>query len=186
MTGKGKCNFPILLPNRENHNCFGCGPNNPHGLKMQFYGYADSVQSMLVIPSHLSGWENLTHGGVISTILDEIMSWSAIYLLGRIILTQSMNVEYLHPVYTGKTILAKGKLLERENERKAWMEGFLYEADTNTLCAVSKGRFALFTPEAARKLKIMNDEAIRDFIPVLEKRSALYGKTCKEENEPGS
>ena len=66
------------LPNNETHNCFGCSPVNPSGLQMNFFADDSSVYSEVTVPKHLCGWNNLIHGGVLSTILDEIMSWAAI------------------------------------------------------------------------------------------------------------
>ena len=72
------------LPNRPDHNCFGCSATNPSGLQMKFYTDEVLVFSWLTLPAHLSGWSNLVHGGVISTILDEIMSWTALCMLNKL------------------------------------------------------------------------------------------------------
>jgi len=69
------------VPNRGDHNCFACGPNNPGGLAMKFYSDGETVVSRLRVDEHLCGWDNLLHGGIISTMLDEIMSWTIIHLL---------------------------------------------------------------------------------------------------------
>ena len=72
------------VPKGDDHKCFGCSPANPHGLQMEFYHADDAVlHSWLVVPDHLRGWNDLVHGGVISTILDEIMSWTAISMLKK-------------------------------------------------------------------------------------------------------
>jgi len=60
-----------------------------------------SVFSWLKVPDHLFGWDNLVHGGILSTILGEIMSWSALYLLKEMILTKSMTVAFVKPVFEG-------------------------------------------------------------------------------------
>ncbi|MBI9082343.1 MAG: PaaI family thioesterase [Desulfobacterales bacterium] len=148
-----------LLPNMQDHNCFGCSPVNPHGLKMTFLAADEAVISRLSVPDHLCGWNHLVHGGVVSTILDEIMGRSAVYLLGRVILTRSMQVDFLKPVFTGKPIQAEGRVLERVSEREAKIEGRLYDTD-GVLCARSTGTFALFTPETIRKLKFMDDALV--------------------------
>src|SRR5210317_2293445 len=96
------------LPNSETHNCFGCSPTNSSGLQMKFYTNDSSVFSGVTVPKHLCGWNNLIHGGILSTILDEIMSWAAIYLLKRITLTKSMAIEFLKPVYNEQTLRAEG------------------------------------------------------------------------------
>ena len=71
------------LPSGRNHNCFGCSPINPSGLRMRFFTDGKAVYSRLQVPAHLCGWSNIVHGGVLTTILDEIMSWAAIRLLQR-------------------------------------------------------------------------------------------------------
>ena len=68
------------LPVDEDHNCFACGPANPHGLHMSFMSNGEVVVSHLTVPEHRRGWNNMVHGGIISTILDEGMSWAAIHL----------------------------------------------------------------------------------------------------------
>ncbi len=91
------------LPNSRNHNCFGCSPANPSGLQMKFLTDGEAVYSQLEVPEHLCGWSNIVHGGVLTTILDEIMSWSAIHLLKRIALTRTLTVEFLKPVPVGRS-----------------------------------------------------------------------------------
>ncbi len=65
------------IVSRDAH-CFGCSQKNPHGLKMRFYTDDTALYSWLNVPTHLCGWDGIVHGGVLSTILDEIMGWSAI------------------------------------------------------------------------------------------------------------
>ena len=55
--------------------CFVCGSNNPHGLKLSFtYNEKnDETISKAIFPRHLQGWKDVLHGGIISTVLDEIL-----------------------------------------------------------------------------------------------------------------
>ena len=144
--------------------CFACGPANPAGLKMRFFANQDSVVSWLTVPDHLRGWNMLVHGGVTSTILDEIMSWAAIHLLKTIILTKSMRVEFKKPVFIGQPLRAVGRVVEIKNEREAIMEGLLYGPEDD-LCAEARGNFALLKPKVARKLGIVDEQALRDLLP---------------------
>lgn len=150
------------LERMSTHNCFGCGPANPSGLQMKFYTDETSLFSRLTVPDHLCGWDRMVHGGVISTVLDEIMSWSAITLLKRIILTKSMAVDFLKPVFVGTELCVEGKLLSHNSEREALMAGFLYDHN-GELCARSQGTFALFTPAAALRMRIMSEADVRGF-----------------------
>ncbi len=155
------------LPNREDHMCFGCGPRNQSGLKMEFFTDGMRVVSTLVVPGHLCGWDTMVHGGVISTVLDEIMSWAAIHLLKRIILTKSMNVDFFRPVQILSEITAEGRVLESVSEREAILEGLLYNSK-GELCARSRGCFALFTVESAKRLGVLNQETIDSFACLLD------------------
>jgi len=161
---KGKNIKP--LPSLGNHICFGCSPVNPSGLQMKFYKNEKALLSWLTVPEHLCGWNHLVHGGIISTMLDEIMSWSAITMLKRIILTKSISVEFKKPVYIGNELMLEGKVREVKSEREALMEGFLYNQEKK-LCARSEGTFALFTPDVAIRMGIMSREEVRDFEPLL-------------------
>lgn len=154
------------IPISDNSNCFACGSINSCGLQMKFYSDEQSVISWLTVPDHLCGWDNLIHGGVISTILDEIMSWSAIYMLKKIILTKSMTVDFMKPICVGTELKAEGRVSKRISEREALMQGFIYN-DAGVLCAKSRGAYVLFEPKVVKKLNIMSDEALRGFEPIL-------------------
>ena len=148
-----------LLPIRDNHHCFGCSPINPSGLHMRFYTDGEALFSWLSVPAHLSGWRDLVHGGVTTTILDEIMGWSAIYLLKTLCLTKSISIDFLKPVYVGRELQAEGRLLTVKSGREAVMEGFLLDSEGN-LCSKAIGTFALFPPAMAERLGMM-DDAVR-------------------------
>jgi len=154
------------LPHRDDHHCFGCGPANPSGLRMKFFTDDTSVFSWLKVPGHLIGWDNLIHGGVLSTMLDEIMSWSAIYLLKKMVLTKSITVDFIKPVYVGAELKVEGNIFEKQSRREAVMQGRIYNKE-GVLCAKSKGIYVLFEPKVAKKLNMMSAEAIKDFEPIL-------------------
>ncbi|HHP7235567.1 MAG TPA: PaaI family thioesterase [Desulfobacterales bacterium] len=153
-----------LLPVQDDHMCFACGPANPAGLHMRFLAGRDRVVSRLTIPGHLRGWSNLVHGGVLSTILDEIMSWTAIHLLRRVILTKSMTVNFKKPVYVDTPVKAEGRILRVNAEREAIMEGLLYSPE-NQLSASATGTFVLIKPRVALKMGIVDETALQGLIP---------------------
>jgi len=152
------------LPILDNHGCFACGHTNSAGLRMEFFTDEETVYSNLTIPPHLCGWSNLTHGGIISTVLDEVMSWAAIYLLKKIILTKTISIDFIKPVFVGTELTAEGKILEVINEREAVMQGIIRNSET--ICAKSKGTFALLTPDTAIRLKVVDEKALKDIEPL--------------------
>lgn len=97
-----------------------------------------------------------------STILDEIMSWAALYLLRRIILTESMTVEFIKPVIIGETMEAGGGVLELKGRRDAIIEGVITNS-AEQVCARSTGIFKTFSPAVAQRLKIADDAMLKWF-----------------------
>ncbi len=142
--------------------CFGCGVDNQHGLRMQFQSDGEMVLSHLTVPEHLCGWDNIVHGGIVATIHDEIMSWAAIQLLRKMILTKSVTVDFLRPLFTGRRIEARGRIHKKVNSREAIVESAIFD-DTGTCCSKGRGTFALITPEFARKQGLISEKAIKTF-----------------------
>jgi acyl-coenzyme A thioesterase PaaI-like protein len=149
------------IPRKENdNNCFGCSPNNSSGLRLEFFTDGKKVLSWLRVPMHLSGWDHIVHGGVITTMLDEIMGWYVLHLLRKMPLTKTITVKFLKPVYVNEDIRIEGAPFRLQSERKAVMQGFLYNRD-NELCATAKGVFALFTVDTMRKRGIFDEKILQ-------------------------
>ena len=92
----------------EPHACFGCGDQNPIGLQMPLrHGEGGVCWSEMEIPERFQGWEGIVHGGVISTLLDEVMVWS---LVDRDLwgVTARITVNFKKPVMVGRRIRAEG------------------------------------------------------------------------------
>jgi uncharacterized protein (TIGR00369 family) len=135
---------------------------NAAGLQMRFFTDGSAVCSHLRVPKHLCGWSNIVHGGVITAVLDEVMSWAAIHLLKRIALTQTISVEFLKPVQVGVELRAEGRILETNTKNDAFTEGVLFDA-RGEVCARSKAGFKVFSPAVARRLGIADAETISWF-----------------------
>ena len=76
------------LPPRENDNCFVCSPKNTAGLHLQFFTHGAKMVSWFKVPAHLSGWDQILHGGSIAPVLDEVMGWAALHILRQMTLTR--------------------------------------------------------------------------------------------------
>lgn len=141
--------------------CFACGPENDHGLKMKFETNGEKLRSIVSVPEHLRGWSNLVHGGIISTMIDEVMSWSAIYLHKRFILTKSMKVNFRKPVKIESELVVYGYIVEKESDRQVVMAAEIVDKNGD-ICADGKGEFVLFTAEQFSRLNIINEEQIEE------------------------
>lgn len=150
------------VPNQEDGACFACSPINEKGLKMKFYTDEESVFSSLQVPAHLCGWSNVVHGGVTTTILDETIAWTVIYLRQSYMLTKALNVEFLQPLFVGKEIHSIGKIIETKSKREVIVEASVFNHE-NTLAAKAIGNIILFSPEQIRKRKIFPENFLADF-----------------------
>ena len=146
----------------EDRGCFGCGVDNPYGLHMQFQSDGKKVVSRLTVPEHLCGWDDIIHGGIVATIHDEMMSWTAIQLLRKMILTKSVTVDFIKPLFTGREIEARGRIHSEVNSREAIVKSAIYD-ENGICCSKGRGTFALITPEFARKQGLISEKAIKSF-----------------------
>ena len=64
----------------NNDRCFVCGKQNPLGLQVSPHISADgaAVQIVCTPPEHFQGWASVTHGGILSTLLDEAITYVGI------------------------------------------------------------------------------------------------------------
>ena len=141
---------------------FGCSPANPSGMQMKFLTDGAAVYSQLEVPEHLCGWSNIVHGGVLTTILDEIMSWSAIHQLKRIALTRTLTVEFLKPVPVGRALRAEARVREADGKNDAITDGVIYDPRGDA-CARATATFKVFSPAVARRLGIADEASIQWF-----------------------
>jgi acyl-coenzyme A thioesterase PaaI-like protein len=62
---------------RSDHGCFGCGDDNPVGLRLRSAPGGDGVKASFVPGPEHQEFGDVVHGGIISAVLDEAMAWVA-------------------------------------------------------------------------------------------------------------
>lgn len=154
------------ITNLNGQTCFGCGVDNPIGLRMEFRTDGQRVYSLVSVPPAMAGWDQTVHGGILSTILDEIMGWTVISLLGKIGVTKSMTVEFVKPVRVGQNLTVVGAIEEICSERQVLVSGAIY-SDEERVCAQARGTFAAMTAETAVRLGVMSPAYKERFMPIL-------------------
>ncbi len=102
----------IMIPKPQGHNCFACGTENPIGLNLQFYRLGDAVYSEITLDRQYEGWEGVVHGGIVSTLLDEVMSWAIMYAKQVFLVTRKMDIKYIRPVLVGTPLRVAGRLMD--------------------------------------------------------------------------
>lgn len=81
-----------------NGNCFVCGEKNPNGLRLnfEFDQKKQTLQTTFVAPPTFQGWDGIVHGGILSTLLDEVMA-KLVYELGYQAVTASLEIKFKKP-----------------------------------------------------------------------------------------
>ena len=121
------------IPKLEGYNCFACGTANPIGLDLSFYRQGEYICSDIALEKNYEGWENMAHGGIVSTLLDEVMSWTVIYFRRIFFVTRRMKIKYIRPVPLHRLLTVKGKMIEGEKRRLCKARGLIQDGDKNTL-----------------------------------------------------
>lgn len=100
--------------------CFACGPQNPFGLKLAFQEENDTYISHFTGQKHHQGYDGIMHGGIVSTLLDEIMA-RYLYAKGMTAVTARLEIRYLKPTpidvpltIRGRIVNHKGRIYETE------------------------------------------------------------------------
>jgi uncharacterized protein (TIGR00369 family) len=130
--------------------CFGCGEANPQGMHLQFD--RDESRQRIVgefqLGPEYQGATGFVHGGIIATVLDEVMSKVSRFFDVRAV-TAELTVEYLKPVRVGQELTVEGFNARREG-RQLYHEGEIRNA-AGVLLARGQGRFVIIDPGAARR-----------------------------------
>jgi acyl-coenzyme A thioesterase PaaI-like protein len=123
--------------------CFACGVRNPIGIRMQVKYLADSVaaQSLLTLPREFQGWQEIIHGGILATLLDEIMMHAVWHFAGAGV-TLGLDVQFRQPLAPAELVLVRGTLTETKGRRLKAQGEIIRQAD-NRLIANSLGRYLL-------------------------------------------
>lgn len=132
------------------YQCFGCSPSNPFGLRMEFYKEGDEVVCKWDPVEHFQGFHDILHGGIQSTMMDEIASWVVFVLLDTAGVTYQLSTRFRKPVFLSKgTITIRAKLVKQE-KRVAEIEASLYDGENN-LCSESHLKYFVMPREKAEK-----------------------------------
>lgn len=121
-----------------NH-CFVCGPANPAGLGVTFRVVDDVCVGEFTPGQNHRGYDNLTHGGIMFSLLDDVMAnW--LWLKGVMCFTAKAEVRYRSHLPLGTPVRLEGRCLRRRG-RLALMEGKVIRQDSGEVVAEATGSF---------------------------------------------
>jgi len=127
-----------ILPHTRS--CFVCGEANPLGLKLRFETDGRIVQSRFLPHAEHVGFKGTVHGGILSTVLDEIMVWACAVQTRRFAFCGELNVRFLHPARPQEEILAVGELVTNKKNKLFEAKAELRQAG-GTVVASATGKY---------------------------------------------
>src|SRR5690348_8821136 len=130
--------------------CFGCGGANARGMRLVFE--ADESKQRIIgqfrLGPEYQGATGFIHGGIIATVLDEVMSKVSRFSNVRAV-TAELTVQYLRPVRVSEDLQVEGFATRRDG-RDLYHEGQIRNA-SGVLLARGRGRFVIIDPERYNK-----------------------------------
>ena len=142
------------------HNCFACGTLNANGLHLVLHLEPERSWTELTLDRRFEGWEGIAHGGIVSTILDEVMAWSLV-ASDNWGVTARLAVDFRRPVPIETAIRADG-WITRSRRRVVDTSARLVERSTGLELATATGVYV--AADAARKRELQDRYGFRRLV----------------------
>jgi uncharacterized protein (TIGR00369 family) len=131
--------------------CFACGTQNPDGLHLEFTYSTDGAkaQTVFVPDSRYQGWQDIVHGGIIMTLLDETMAKAAVHG-GFSVLTGEITAKFKNPARIMEQLRCEAEIKEVK-KKIVYASGAVYAANGTVIAeATAKMVIAPHTEGAER------------------------------------
>lgn len=135
----------------EPHHCFACGELNEHGLHLIHHTAPEASWIETTLADRFQGWDGVAHGGIVCTLLDEVMAWAVIGR-GTWGVTARLNVTFRRPIPVGRAIRAEGWVVD-QNRRLHRAEGRIIDKVSGAVLATGESTFVAVPPEDIERLK---------------------------------
>ena len=134
----------------DDYQCFGCDPQNHQGLQMEFYEDGEDLVSEWQPRPFLQGYGNVLHGGIQTTLLDELASW-IVYVKARTGgVTANIEVKFRKAVYVNQGKLTVRGRLKEISKRFAVIEAELYDSQ-GRMTTSANIRYFIYPEDVARE-----------------------------------
>ncbi len=149
------------------YDCFGCSPDNPVGLRMEFHLDGDVVTSEWTPDAHFQGWVNILHGGIQATLMDEIAGWLVMVKLGTAGVTSRMEVRLIKSAHMNRAPFRLRAELQEMKGNIAIIKVELFD-NQDQLCADSLMHYFTYPEKIARQR--LHYPGTEHFLPVPEEK----------------
>ena len=134
---------------KEGYKCFGCAPSNKQGLQMEFWEDGDYIISKWQPKDYLQGYGNVLHGGIQTTVLDEISSWVVYVKAQTGGVTANLEMKFRKTAYVHKGPLTARAKMTDTDKRFAYIFAELLDQEGN-VCSEGHFRYYIFPQDVAR------------------------------------
>lgn len=118
----------VSVPREKDFNkCFGCGRDNPAGLKLNFTWDGEQAEADFTPGDLHQGWPGIIHGGITCSLLDEAMAYVA-YFHGFKGLTARTEIRLHAPLPVGEPLHVTARLV-RQTRKLIETSAFITRAD---------------------------------------------------------
>lgn len=125
----------------ETNHCFGCGRDNPIGLKLDMKLDGDRCVAYFTPKAEHESYGDRMHGGLTSTLLDEVMGDYVFRKAGKPAYTARLEIRFRSAICIGETVKVEG-WPEVHRGRLFIMKGKITHAD-GTPAAEAKAEMML-------------------------------------------
>jgi uncharacterized protein (TIGR00369 family) len=132
------------------HNCFACGRENPIGMRLRIELGEGSARTTWTGGGDFVGWSDKIHGGIVATLLDEVMAWAPSSYDSWAV-TAEMTIRYRSPAAPGEELVAEGRVAERR--RRIYEVTGEVRGTDGRIIAEGSGRYLGASPSAKAELK---------------------------------
>ena len=123
--------------------CFGCGQNNPVGLKLNFQWDGKTAKTEFTPNEFHQAWPGIVHGGIITSMLDEAMAYAARFG-GMDCVTGKMQIRFRRPAVIDEPLIIAGKVT-RKGERWIWTKASVSLPDGTLVAEGTAAQFIIET-----------------------------------------
>jgi acyl-coenzyme A thioesterase PaaI-like protein len=131
------------------HHCFACGNTNPIGMGLRIELDTRRASATWVPGADFVGWSDRVHGGLIATVLDEVMAWAS-GSDDAWAVTSSFSVRFHSLASPGEILRASG-WVESQRRRIYEIKGEVRAGDR--LVAEATGTYLAASPSQKAELK---------------------------------
>ena len=133
----------------EGQPCFGCSQDHPFGFRLRFAREGDEIVTTFTPTDRHQGPPGIMHGGLVTTLADEIAAWTLIGLRERFGFTAALEGRLARAVRVGVPVEGRGRIVS-DTSRIADVETRLVQSGAQ--CFQGKFKFVLLDRAGAERL----------------------------------